>query len=185
MDNTIELYGFTVTSIDMESPAAVTEFLEAYTGNGTVHAAKLFPPKDGKSRTFAIVRFTHAEFADMIIALADDRSLWYNESYLKARKSKFDIVPNSEIFEHCMELVRLHLGCKISEEQFSVLWARSDVLVKFGVGLENIYLFFSYASVDYMLEITPENGSQIELRRPHGQLTKFLLIQVFPTVKFK
>ncbi|CAL8080579.1 unnamed protein product [Prunus armeniaca] len=176
MDYTIWLYGF--SSMDMKSPAAVTEFLEAYTGKGTVHAVKLFPPKDGKSRTFAIVRFTHAEFADMIIALADHLSLWYNESYLIAKKSKFDIIPDSEIFEHCMERVRLHLGCKISEEQFSVLWERSDVLVKFGVGLKNIYFFFSYASVDYKLKITPEKGSQIELRRPHGQLTKFLLIQL-------
>ncbi|BBN67344.1 RNA-dependent RNA polymerase 1 [Prunus dulcis] len=174
MVKTIQLYGFSSS----ESPAAVTEFLEAYTGKGTVHAIKFLPPKDGKSRTLAIVQFTDAKFAGIIIPLADARSLWYNKSYLKARKAKFDMVPNSEIFEHCMELVQLHLGCQISEEQFSVLWARSDVLVKFGVGLKNIYLFFSYDSVDHKLEITSENVSQIELHHPRGQLTKFLLIQL-------
>ncbi|CAB4295827.1 unnamed protein product [Prunus armeniaca] len=174
MVKTIQLYGFSSS----ESPAAVTEFLEAYTGKGTVHAINVLPPKDGKSRTLAIVQFTDAKFAGIIIPLADARSLWYNKSYLKARKAKFDMVPNSEIFEHCTELVQLHLGCQISEEQFSVLWARSDVLVKFGVGLKNIYLFFSYDSVDYKLEITSENVSQIELYHPRGQLTKFLIIQL-------
>ncbi|XP_021821147.1 probable RNA-dependent RNA polymerase 1 [Prunus avium] len=174
MVKTIQLYGFSSS----ESPAAVTEFLEAYTGKGSVHAIKFLPPKDGNSRTLAIVQFTDAKFAGIIIPLADARSLWYNKSYLKARKAKFDMVPNSEIFEHCMELVQLHLGCQISEEQFSVLWARSDVLVKFGKEFKNINLLLSLDAVEYKLEISSESIRQIELYHPRGQLPNFLLIQL-------
>ncbi|ONI31847.1 hypothetical protein PRUPE_1G334500 [Prunus persica] len=174
MVKTIQLYGFSSS----ESPAAVTEFLEAYTGKGTVHAIKFLPPKDGKSRTLAIVQFTDAKFAGIIIPLADARSLWYNKSYLKARKAKFDMVPNSEIFEHCMELVQLHLGCQISEEQFSVLWTALDVSVKFGKEFKNIYLLLSLDAVEYKLEISSESIRQIELHHPRGQLPNFLLIQL-------
>ncbi|VVA14604.1 PREDICTED: RNA-dependent [Prunus dulcis] len=174
MVKTIQLYGFSSS----ESPAAVTEFLEAYTGKGTVHAIKFLPPKDGKSRTLAIVQFTDAKFAGIIIPLADARSLWYNKSYLKARKAKFDMVPNSEIFEHCMELAQLHLGCQISEEQFSVLWTALDVSVKFGKEFKNIYLLLSLDAVEYKLEISSESIRQIELHHPRGQLPNFLLIQL-------
>ncbi|XP_008220918.1 PREDICTED: probable RNA-dependent RNA polymerase 1 [Prunus mume] len=174
MVKTIQLYGF----FSSESPAAVTEFLEAYTGKGTVHAIKFLPPKDGKSRTLAIVQFTDAKFAGIIIPLADARSLWYNKSYLKARKAKFDMVPNSEIFEHCMELVQLHLGCLISEGQFSVLWTALDVSVKFGKEFKKIYLLLSLDAVEYKLEISSESIRQIELHHPRGELPNFLLIQL-------
>ncbi|PQQ10229.1 putative RNA-dependent RNA polymerase 1 [Prunus yedoensis var. nudiflora] len=88
------------------------------------------------------------------------------------------MVPNSRIFEHCMELVQLHLGCQISEEQFSVLWARSDCLVKFGKEFKNINLLLSLDAVEYKLEISSESIRQIELYHPRGQLPNFLLIQL-------
>ncbi|CAL8995204.1 unnamed protein product [Prunus brigantina] len=174
MVKTVQLYGFSSS----ESPAAVTEFLEAYTGKGTVHSIKFLPPKDGNSRTLAIVQFTDAKFAGIIIPLAYARSLWYNNSYLKARKAKFDMLPNSEIFEHCMEHVQLHLGCLISQGQFSVLWTASDVSVKFGKEFKKIYLLLSLDAVEYKLEISSESIRQIELHHPRGELPNFLLIQL-------
>ena len=125
---TIQLYGFS----SVESPEAVATFLEEYTGQGSVSDVKVFPPKDRKSRASAIVEFTHAESAEIIIPLADAGHLWYDEdSYLKARKWKL---------EHSIELVKLHFGCLVSEECFSVLWTTSEVQVSLGTEFKNIVL---------------------------------------------
>ncbi|XP_050132471.1 probable RNA-dependent RNA polymerase 1 [Malus sylvestris] len=163
---TIQLYGFS----SVESPEEVAAFLEEYTGQGSVSDVKVFPPKDRKSRASAIVEFTHAESADIIIPLAEARLLWYDEdSYLKARKWK----P-----EHSIELLKLHFGCLVSEERFSVLWTTSEVQVSFWTEFKNMFLLFCYDSDEYKLEISAESISKIELHCPHGQLRKFLLIQL-------
>ncbi|KAB2624280.1 RNA-dependent RNA polymerase 1 [Pyrus ussuriensis x Pyrus communis] len=165
---TIQLYGFS----SVESPEAVKAFLEEYTGEGTVSDVKVRPPNDGKSRSSAIVEFTHAESAEIIIPLADDRRLWYGDSYLKARKWKVDN------FEHSMGRVKLHFGCLVSEEQFSVLWTAPDVQVKFGTEFKNIYFSFSYDSAVYKFEVFTESISQMELHIARDQLRKYLLIQI-------
>lgn len=177
MVKTVELYGFCC----VQSPEAVTEFVEKHTGKGTVYAVKVFH-KDGKTRASAMVQFTHAEFAEMILTLAGDhlrRTVLYGKSNVKATEMKFDMVPDSKTFQPSMEIVKLHFGCQISKERFSVLLTLSDVLVKFGMILKHFYFFFSYDSIEYKLEISYDNVSQIELHRPHGQLAKFLLIQVW------
>ncbi|CAN6727693.1 unnamed protein product [Malus baccata var. baccata] len=170
---TIQLYGFS----SVESPEAVKAFLEEYTGEGTVSDVKVRPPNDGKSRSSAIVEFTHAESAEIIILLADDRyrRLWYGDSYLKARNWKVDN------FEYSMGLVKLHFGCLVSEDQFSVLWTAPDVQVKFGTEFKNIYFSFSYDSAAYKLEVFTESISQMELHIERDQLRKYLLIQLLGT----
>ncbi|KAI5331515.1 hypothetical protein L3X38_021641 [Prunus dulcis] len=176
MVKTVELYGF----CSVQSPEAVTEFVEKHTGKGTVYAVKVFH-KDGKTRASAMVQFTHAEFAEMILTLTGDhlrRHVPYGKSNVKATEMKFDMVPDSETFQPSMELVKLHFGCQISKERFSVLWTLSDVSVKFGMILKHFYFFFSYDSVEYKLEISYDNVSQIELHSPCGQLAKFLLIKL-------
>ncbi|KAM5581252.1 putative RNA-dependent RNA polymerase 1 [Rosa sericea] len=171
MVKTVYLFGFPT----VESPEAVTKFLEEYTGEGTVISVNVLPPKDGASRSSAIVEFTTAECAEIIIPLADNRCLWYGESYLKAREWKRDLAPKSKVLE---ELVTLHFGCKISEEMFSVLWTKSDVSVTFGMELKNVHLSFSYDCAKYKLELPSDTICRIELRCPLGQFTKFLLIQL-------
>ncbi|KAK9903772.1 hypothetical protein M0R45_000949 [Rubus argutus] len=172
MVKTIQLYGFPT----VETPEAVAKFLEdCHTGKGTVHDVKVRPPKDGVSRSSAIVQFTNAECAEIILRLANDQRLWYGESYLKAREWKLDMAPNSEFLEI---LVTLHFGSKISKEQFSVLWTKSDVSVKFSMELKSIYFFFSYACVEYKLELPSETICWIELHRPYDQSAKFLLFQL-------
>ncbi|KAK9930040.1 hypothetical protein M0R45_027099 [Rubus argutus] len=69
-------------------------------------------------------------------------------------------------------------GCKISKEQFSVLWTNSDVSVIFGKELKKMYCFFSYDSIEYKLELPSETICRIELHRPRGQFAKFLLFQL-------
>ncbi|KAL6187000.1 hypothetical protein ACLB2K_043116 [Fragaria x ananassa] len=91
MAKTVSLYGFPT----VESPEAVTKFLEEYTGEGTVRCVNVLPPKRRGSRSSAIVQFTTAECAEIILPLADDRRLWYGESYLKAREWKGQIASRS------------------------------------------------------------------------------------------
>ncbi|ONI10959.1 hypothetical protein PRUPE_4G078800 [Prunus persica] len=182
MVKTVELCGF----CSVQSPEAVTEFVEKHTGRGTVYAVKVFH-KDGKTRASAIVQFTHAEFAEMILTLAGDhlrRNVPYGKSNVKAAEMKFDMVPDSETFQPSMELVKLHFGCQISKERFSVLLTLSDVSVKFGMILKHFYFFFSYDYVEYKLEISYDNVSQIELHSPCDQLAKFLLIKINSLVQY-
>ncbi|KAM5566909.1 RNA-dependent RNA polymerase 1-like [Rosa sericea] len=172
MVKTVYLYGFPT----VESPEAVTKFLEEYTGEGTVLSVNVLPPKDGASRSSATVQFTTAECAEILLLLAGKKRLWYGESYLKAREWKCDMAPRSKVLE---ELVTLHFGCKISEEKFTVLWTKSDVSVKFGMELKkNVHLSFSYDFVEYKLELPSDTIFRIELHCPRGQFRKFLLIQL-------
>ncbi|KAH7516265.1 hypothetical protein FEM48_Zijuj10G0116800 [Ziziphus jujuba var. spinosa] len=175
MGKTIQLYGFS----HIEHPKDVVKFLEEHTGEGTVYAAEIGQSKN-ESRAFATVQFTNNEGAEIIMDLADqDEKLWYNkDSYLKAWESKLDIVTKPKAFVYGMDDITLHFGSQISEDKFSMLWKRENVSVKFGTGFRNFYFFFSYRSVGYKLEVPSESIWQIELRRPRGQDSKFLLIQL-------
>ncbi|KAK9950500.1 hypothetical protein M0R45_005986 [Rubus argutus] len=147
-------------------------FLEDYTRKGTI--CDVLPPKKNRvSISSAIVQFTNSECVE--IPIAADQGLCYGESSMKAREWKIDIGHNSEFLE---KLVTLHFGCKISNEQFLVLWTQPDVLVKFEMELKNMYLFFSYDCVEYKLEFSSETIFRIQLHHPRGQSAKFLLFQL-------
>ncbi|KAF3432100.1 hypothetical protein FNV43_RR26839 [Rhamnella rubrinervis] len=176
---TIQLHGFS----SLEDPEDVMEFVEKYTGGGTVYAVEVGQFKNDP-RTFAEVQFTNTKSADAVMALAAKKRLRDSQnSYLKAQ-FKADIVSTKpKAYLHSMDGVTLHFGCQISEERFSVLWKRPNVSVKYGAGLRILYLFFSYCSVEYKLEVPSESTWQIELRRPNGQARKFLLIQLIGAPK--
>ena len=173
MGKTIRLSGFPY----LVPGETVKEFLEKHTGRGTVEALEVREPKKTGSRAYAIVQFTTAIYADYILSLAS-RKFYYGTSYLKAYPNDFDLVQNPKAYAHDMESVTLHFGCQISKEKFSVLWKMEDITVKFGSGLRKMYFFFSCPFVDYKLELSYENIWQLELHRPPGQTSKFLLIQV-------
>uniref|UniRef100_A0A5B7AKX8 RNA-dependent RNA polymerase n=1 Tax=Davidia involucrata TaxID=16924 RepID=A0A5B7AKX8_DAVIN len=167
---TIRVYGFPYPV----SAEAVKGFLELYTGKGTVYALEIW--QSGKGRACAKVQFTTAEGAQSVIKVK--RRLRYGSSYLKAHAIKSDIIRKPKAYVHEMESITLHFGCQISREKFSVLWSRKNVSVKFGFELRKMYFFLSYRSVGYKLQLSYENIWQIELYRPRGQTTKFLLIQL-------
>lgn len=173
MAKTISLYGFP----SVENPEDIKEFLEEYTGEGTVLAVEVALPKSSGSRTHANVQFTDVEAAETIKSLAEDY-LWYENSYLKARDARHDIVPMPRNFVQCIDNITLNFGCQISKEIFSLLWKQENVSVKFGFGLRKFFFFFSFLSTDYKLELSYENIWQIDVRRPHGGAKKFLIIQV-------
>ncbi|KAE9459927.1 hypothetical protein C3L33_08167, partial [Rhododendron williamsianum] len=66
MGKTIQLSGFP----NLVTGDTVKEFLERYTGRGTVYALEVREPKKSGSRVYAIVQFESDEYADQIISLA-------------------------------------------------------------------------------------------------------------------
>lgn len=91
------------------SAARVKAFLEEITVEGTVYAIKLRPPKNGGSRSFAIVQFTSIRSAEIIITKAE-AFLWYGQSYLKASVMEHDIVPKPRTFLHRLHNIKLNFG---------------------------------------------------------------------------
>ena len=172
MGKTIQVYGFP----SLVPAARVKKFLEDHTGKGTVYALEVRVAKK-KVRAYANVQFTNNKSAKHIISLAN-QGLWYQSSYLKAWKTGPDIIPKPRTYVHCMEQVTLLFGCQTSRENFSVLWKKANVSVKFGIGLKKMYFFLSHLFVGYKLVLSYENIWQVELHCPRGQTAKFLLIQV-------
>ncbi|XP_044480605.1 probable RNA-dependent RNA polymerase 1 [Mangifera indica] len=175
MAKTISLFGF--ASIKPE--IAVKEFVEGYTGKGTVYDVVKVKPKKG-SRAYAIVEFTTMEAAEYIVSMAAERLIWDGDSYLKARYVDHD--RNSAMEKTPQDRTdnaRLNFGCQISEEKFYVLWSQENVSVKFDSDLRNFSFFLTYDSVDYKLKVPYETIWQIQLQRPHDQSVKFLVIQLY------
>ncbi|GER31869.1 RNA-dependent RNA polymerase [Striga asiatica] len=175
MGKTIQLSGFPY----LVPADEVKNFLENFTGVGTVVALEVKPSKRSP-RPYAKVQFTNSKCADIILDIASKR-LNYGSSYLRAwqSESEKDIVTNPRHFVHEMEQVTLNFGCQISRERFSVLWKASGVSVKFGTGMKKMHFFFTYNSEDYRLQLSYESIWQIVLYSPHGQTSKILLIQLF------
>ncbi|XP_062113341.1 RNA-dependent RNA polymerase 1-like [Humulus lupulus] len=170
---TIHLSGFP----SYVSAGSVKEFLEGHTGEGTVYAIKLRPPKNGGSRSYAVVQFTSMRHAELIVAKASQR-LWYGSSYLKASEMDRDTVPKPRTFLHSLKNIKLYFGCPLSKEKFSFLWNVANVSVDFGTGLRKLHFYLRNGLVEYRLQLSYENLWQIELHRPRGQTAKFLLIQL-------
>ncbi|XP_059649729.1 probable RNA-dependent RNA polymerase 1 [Cornus florida] len=171
MGKTIQVFGFPYPV----SAEEVKVYLEEYTDEGTVYALEI--RKKGGSRACATVQFTTTDAADHIISLATPY-LWYGSSYLSVRKMKCDIIPKPITDVQKMKGVPLHFGCQVSKDKFSVFWESRNVSVKMGNGSSKYYFFLSYLSAEYKLELSDENISNIELRRPHGQAEAFLVFQL-------
>ncbi|XP_010527810.1 PREDICTED: RNA-dependent RNA polymerase 1 [Tarenaya hassleriana] len=173
MGKTIQVYGF---PSDVTA-AEVKNFLEQRTGLGTVFAIKVRQPKNGGARSYAIVQFTATRWAELIISLADER-LWYGRSYLKAREMSQDIVPKPRVLSHNISDLRMHFGCQVSTDKFSVLWRAENVHLAFGTGMRKLHFTISCCNADYKLELPYENIWQIDLHSPKGESSKYLVIQV-------
>jgi RNA-dependent RNA polymerase len=152
----------------VETSEDIKEFLEEYSGDGTVVSVDVDQTISEGSRTKAKVQFTTSEAAQKVKL----------RSYLKVRDMDYDIVPTRMAAEYTIDNITLHFGCQVSKEKFYALWNKENVSVKFGFGNRKIYLFLTYLSTKYKLELSYENIWQIELHRPLGQAKKFLIVQV-------
>ncbi|XP_022994920.1 probable RNA-dependent RNA polymerase 1 isoform X1 [Cucurbita maxima] len=174
MGKTVHISGFPSHA----TADSVKSFLELRTGLGTVYAIKVRPPKRGGSRVYAIVQFTGAAQAELIISLANQR-LWYGSSYLKARAADVDIVPKPRTYVHTLENLTLCFGCQVSSEKFHVLWEGDVELVTFGVEMRKMNFHLIHNFVEYRFQLSYENIWQIQLHRLQHQSMKCLLIQLY------
>lgn len=154
----------------------VKSFLERFTGLGSIVALEVKQSKSGP-RAYARVQFISRECAEKIMVLTQTR-LYFGTSYLKAWEADIDMVRNPRVYSHEMESVKLFFGCQVSTDEFSVLWDKSDVSVKFGISLKKMYFLFSVGSVDYKLQLSYQNIWQIVLHRSTLQTGKYLVLQV-------
>ncbi|KAJ4826290.1 multidrug resistance protein [Turnera subulata] len=155
----------------------VRQLLEAYTGTGTIEAIKIRESKKAAPRDYAIVQFTTTEAADHIISMSD--RLWFGSSRLKTRAMDYDTIAKPRTFLHNMEGITLHFGCQIAKDRFSVLWNTKDVSVMFGFGMRKIHFLLSFRQLEHKLDLSYENIWQIELHRPRGRASQYLVIQLY------
>ncbi|XP_022726288.1 probable RNA-dependent RNA polymerase 1 [Durio zibethinus] len=172
MGRTINLHGFASAVTEAE----VTEFLEEYTGKGTVEAVSVGQSKKEGSRAQARVQFKAVEDVVRILHWAANQALWYNGSYLKAWQLHRNIIPQPKPQLHSIDDLMLHFGFQVSKEKFSVLWKQAYVSFKFGQKLDKLYFFLSYNSMNYKLELFNDNVWQIVLHYPPDETQKCLLI---------
>ncbi|XP_058078636.1 RNA-dependent RNA polymerase 1-like [Magnolia sinica] len=173
---TIQVLGFP-SNVCAEN---VKEFFDRYTGEGTVYAVKVRPPKTIKprSKAFVIVQFTMSSCAKDITSMASQQQLSYEGSYLETRDAEHDIEPKPRTKVFDLEHVTLHFGCQITDRSFSALWSVSDVTVNFGFRQQKLKFLLSCHSIHYKLELFYGSIRQIQLRHSHEQAAKFLLIQL-------
>lgn len=174
MGKTIRLHEFSSTT----SAETVKEFLERYTGKGTVIAVKLRVPTEGGPSRYALVQFTTSECADRVILLIRRRGLVFKGFRLTTSATKTDIVAKPRSFLHVMENVTLNFGCKTSNEKFSILCGVENADVKFGFGARKIYFFLKYGHEEYKLELLNESIWQLQLYNSQPKRAKLLLFQV-------
>ncbi|KAL3731284.1 hypothetical protein ACJRO7_028199 [Eucalyptus globulus] len=174
MGKTINVHGFpSLVTVD-----TVRGCLEQRTGRGTIYAIKVRQDKRGV-RSYAIVQFMNADYAESIILLASRKDLWYGRSYLTARRVEHDIVQRPRTLSHSMEGITLHFGCQVSSKRFSTLWKGVNVSLRFGIGMRKFCFPLSYHNTEYKLELSYENIWQIELHRARGHKTMYLVIQLY------
>ncbi|MCL7022940.1 hypothetical protein MKW94_001116 [Papaver nudicaule] len=180
MGKTIQVYGFpSYVNVEM-----VKEFLENYTGKGTVYALQIPKSKDKgpNPRVFANVQFTSKQNAEFISSLINQR-LYYGKSYLKVRDLARDIVPKPRASIFHLKAPALHFGCQVSDDCFFVIWKGLHVTVDFEFGFRNLSFLLSHSDVAYKLELSYESIWQIHLHRPKNRSTQILLIQMFAAPK--
>ncbi|XP_048319250.2 probable RNA-dependent RNA polymerase 1 isoform X1 [Ziziphus jujuba] len=173
MAKTVQLSGFPGSV----SADTVKEFLERYTGEGTVYAIKVRQHRNQASKSYATVQFTSAKDVESIIFLPRQR-LRYGWFYIKARVMEVDIVPKPRTILHRLQNITLYFGCQVSREKFSVLWKEVNVSVEFGNGLRQLHFYFKHQHIEYKLQLSYENLWQIQLQRPRREAVKYLLIQL-------
>ncbi|KAF4402559.1 hypothetical protein G4B88_012344 [Cannabis sativa] len=178
-NTTIQLYGFSCFD-QINDEAIVKKFLEKYSGEGTVCGVEIGQSR-AQNAAHANVHFTDFASAEKILSMANDRELWYGNSCLKAWElNRENVSKPKAVLWNMDQNITLYFGCQVSKEMFSVLWKTKNVSMKFRTRLRkmSLYFYFVYSSVEYKLELSHKSIWQIELHRPLGQTTMFLVLQL-------
>ncbi|RZC61369.1 hypothetical protein C5167_023115 [Papaver somniferum] len=174
MGKTIQVYGFP-SYVNAEM---VKEFLENYTGKGTVYALDIPKSKikGPNPRVFANVQFISKQDAEFI-STSINQWLYYGKSYLKVRDLARDVVPKPRVSMFHLQAPALHFGCQVSDDCFHVIWKGLNVTVDFEFGFRKLSFLSSYCDVNYKLELSYDSIWRIHLHRPKNRSTQILLIQ--------
>ncbi|ONK67125.1 uncharacterized protein A4U43_C06F15970 [Asparagus officinalis] len=158
---------------------SVKNFLEDYTGEGSVFAVKVRHPKviSTRSRAYALVQFFTSKDAKIVSSLAQQNFL-YGNSYLKVEYAKRDIVPKPRKAWFILEDTELHIGCLISENTLGVLWSCTGVEVHFGFNMKKISFLLTQGSQSHKLELSFESIWDIQQHSLPSENSQFLVVQV-------
>ncbi|KAI3921162.1 hypothetical protein MKX01_036141 [Papaver californicum] len=172
MGRTIHIYGFP----SYVTAELIKDFLENYTGKGTVYALQVTIPKNKgpNPRAFADIQFTSSQNAEHMSSLINrPQRLYYGKSYLKVFQRDRDIITKPRVSMLNLKVPTLHFGCQTR-----------DVSVDFGFGFRKLCFLLSYKEplkikhVKYKLELSYESIWEIQLRRPKNLNSQFLIFQV-------
>lgn len=175
---TVQVSGFPMNV----TAEGVKNFLESYTGVGSIFAVKVRHPKTvtTRSKAFAIVQFQTSKDAVTIYNELNGvfQQYFYPTTYLKVQDKDRDIVPKPRKPLFVLENATLHLGCLISEEALGVLWSCTEVNIHFGFNMKKISFFLAQGNQSYKLELSCESIWDIQQRCSPAQRSQFLVIQV-------
>ncbi|RZC80987.1 hypothetical protein C5167_043569 [Papaver somniferum] len=183
MGRTIHIYGFP----SYVTAELIKDFLEDYTGKGSVYALQVTIPKNKgpNPRAYADIQFTTTQNADyMSLLINQPQRLSYGTSYLKVFGRDRDIIPKPRVSMFHLKVPTLHFGCQVSNDCFYTLCKTKDVSVDFGFGFRKLCFLLSYKDplkikpVNYKLELSYESIWEIQLRRPKNLSSQFLIIQM-------
>ncbi|KAI3858332.1 hypothetical protein MKW92_004084 [Papaver armeniacum] len=188
MGKTIHIYGFP----SYVTAELIKDFLENYTGKGTVYALQVTIPKNKgpNPRAFADIQFTSSHNAEyMSLLINRPQRLYFGNSYLKVFQRDRDIIPKPRVSMFNLKVPTLHFGCQVSNDCFYTLFKTRDVSVDFGFGFRKLCFILSYKEplkikhVKYKLELSYESIWEIQLRRPKNLNSQFLIIQMLAAPK--
>ncbi|KAI3982678.1 hypothetical protein MKX01_031552 [Papaver californicum] len=182
MGRTIHTYGFP----SYVTAELIKDFLENYTGKGTVYALQVTIPKnkDQIQEHLQIYSSLVARMLSMSLLINRPQRLYYAKSYLKFFERDRDIIPKPRVSMFNLKVPTLHFGCQVSNDCFYTLWKTRDVSVDFGFGFRKLCFLLSYKEllkikhVKYKLELSYESIWGIQLRRPKNLNSQFLIIQM-------
>jgi len=103
------------------------DYLEEFTGQGSVYACKPRTPKSCRSKMYAYVQFESHESAMKLIELATLGRLVFRSAALKVQFLPTDIVSKPKAIPVHLDRVKLHMGCLISPNHMYLLMSNGKL----------------------------------------------------------
>lgn len=165
----------------------LVQFLEEFTGQGSVYACKPRTTKSSRSKMYACVQFESHESALKLISLATLGKLVFRFSTLKAQFLPRDVVSKPRAIPVHLERMKLHMGCLISANQMHVLWSSTnEAVADFGLDIRKISIYLKERNIEYRMELSFRDIRYIHRRkRFDGNRLLFLQLLSAPKIYYK
>lgn len=165
----------------------LVQFLEEFTGQGSVYACKPRTTKSSRSKMYACVQFESHESALKLISLATLGKLVFRLSTLKAQFLPRDVVSKPKAIPVHLERMKLRMGCLISANQMHVLWSSTnEAVADFGLDIRKISIYLKERNIEYRMELSFRDIRYIHRRkRFDGNRLLFLQLLSAPKIYYK